>query len=210
MKKARTTILLQSQIETAMKMTRSNAAAAEYLRVGYNLYKKFAKLYKNEHGESLFSAHLNQSGRGLSKTHVSKKRIQLDEVLIGRHSNYPREKLLRRMIISGYIEEKCNHCGYCQKRPSDLKTPLILHTINGNKTDFKLENLEVLCFNCYFVIVGNISRRDIKHNRYDVPEQHNPAKVDLIDDEKSLQALSTMDLLTDEEKMELISKLNDI
>ena len=37
MKKARTTMLMQSQIETAMKVTRSNRAAAEYLRVGYNL-----------------------------------------------------------------------------------------------------------------------------------------------------------------------------
>jgi hypothetical protein len=210
MKKARTSILLQSQIETAMKMTRSNAAAAEYLRVSYTLYKKFAKLYKNEEGQTLFEAHLNQSGRGMSKTHISKKRMALDEVLLGRHANYPREKLLRRMIISGYIEEKCNHCGYCQKRPSDLKTPLILHNLNGNKTDFRIENLEVLCFNCYFVIVGNISRRDIKHNRYDAPEQYSPTKVDLVDDEKSLQALSTMDLLTDEEKMDLIKTLGDI
>ena len=124
MKKARTTILMQSQIENAMKLTRSNRAAAEYLRVSYNLYKKYAKLYKNNQGVTLFDAHMNQSGYGISKTHVSKKRFKLDEVLLGKHPQYPREKLLRRMVISGYIEEKCNHCGCCQKRPTDLKTPL--------------------------------------------------------------------------------------
>jgi hypothetical protein len=59
-KKARTTVLMQSQIEAAMKVTRSNRAAAEYLRVGYNLYKRFAKLYKNSEGVSLFDLHKNQ------------------------------------------------------------------------------------------------------------------------------------------------------
>ena len=44
-RKARTTMLLQSQIEQAMKVTRSNKAAAEYLRVSYPLYRKFAKQY---------------------------------------------------------------------------------------------------------------------------------------------------------------------
>ncbi len=43
-------MLLQSQIEQAMKVTRSNKAAAEYLRVSYPLYRKFAKLYKNVNG----------------------------------------------------------------------------------------------------------------------------------------------------------------
>ena len=65
-RKARTTMLLQSQIEQAMKVTRSNKAASEYLRVSYPLYRKFAKLYKNADGVTLFDAHLNKSGIGIS------------------------------------------------------------------------------------------------------------------------------------------------
>ncbi len=60
-RKARTTMLLQSQIEQAMKVTRSNKAAAEYLRVSYPLYRKFAKLYKNDNGVTLFQQHYNHS-----------------------------------------------------------------------------------------------------------------------------------------------------
>lgn len=209
MKKARTTILLQSQIENAMKITRSNRAAAEYLRVSYNLYKKFAKLYKNDQGVSLFDAHLNQSGYGISKTHVSKKRFKLDEVLLGKHPQYPREKLLRRMVISGYIEEKCNHCGYCQKRPTDLKTPLILHHMNGNLTDHRRENLEILCYNCFFVLVGDINRRDLKTHAYDRPEEGLPTS-EILDSEQSMEVLSGMDLLSDEEKNELLRNLNNL
>ena len=75
MKKAKTKMLFQSQIESAMKVTRSNRSAAEYLRVSYGLYKKFADLYKNAEGVSLFRAHINQSGYGIVKTHASKKKI---------------------------------------------------------------------------------------------------------------------------------------
>lgn len=209
MKKARTTILLQSQIENAMKVTRSNRSAAEYLRVSYNLYKRFAKLYKNTEGVSLFDLHVNQSGLGISKTHVSKKRFKLDEVLLGKYPQYPREKLMRRMIISGYIQESCNHCGYCQKRPTDLKTPLILHHLNGNVTDHRRENLEILCYNCYFVLVGDINRRDLKTHAYDRPEEERPT-ASILDSEKSMEVLNTMDLLTEEEKLELLKSLHNI
>jgi hypothetical protein len=209
MKKARTTILMQSQIETAMKVTRSNRAAAEYLRVSYGLYKRFAMLYKNAQGVPLFNAHKNQSGQGISKTHVSKKRFQLDDILLGKYPQYPRERLLRRMIISGYIEERCNHCGYCQKRPTDLKTPLMLHHLNENQTDHRRENLEVLCYNCYFVLVGDLNRRDLRTYAYDRPEEVVPTSQ-VLDNPNSLDVLNTMDLLSDEEKMELIKNLNDI
>lgn len=209
MKKARTRMLLQSQIENAMKVTRSNRAAAEYLRVSYNLYKKFAKYYKNEEGIPLFELHMNQSGSGISKTHVSQKRFKLDDILTGKYPQYPRDKLLRRLVISGYMEEKCNHCGYCQKRPSDLKTPLILNHVNKNKSDHRIENLEILCYNCYFVLVGNINRKDLKTFRYDRPEEFAPTKS-ILDSEDSMKVLSSMDLLTDEEKIELLKNLNDI
>jgi hypothetical protein len=209
MKKARTTILLQSQIENAMKVTRSNRAAAEYLRVSYNLYKRYAKLYKNSNGETLFQAHLNQSGYGISKTHVSKKRFKLDEILLGKYPQYPREKLLRRMVISGCIEERCNHCGYCQKRPTDLKTPLILHHLNGNVTDHRRDNLEILCYNCYFVLVGDINRRDLKTHAYDRPEEE-VLTSKILDSERSMEVLNSMDLLSEEEKLELLRNLNNL
>jgi len=80
MKKFRTTMLLQSQIEAAMKVTRSNRAAAEYLRVSFNMYKRYAKLYKNEFGVSLFEAHKNQAGVGVTKNRVADTRHKVDRV----------------------------------------------------------------------------------------------------------------------------------
>ena len=41
-------ILTKEDILRAQKMTRSNMAAARYLHVSYNHYKKYSKMYKDE------------------------------------------------------------------------------------------------------------------------------------------------------------------
>ena len=48
--------LSKEQILAAQAKTKSNMAAARYLHVSYQHYKKWAKLYK------LFAGHKNQSG----------------------------------------------------------------------------------------------------------------------------------------------------
>lgn len=204
-RKARTTMLLQSQIEQAMRVTRSNKAASEYLRVSYPLYRKFAKLYKNKEGVTLFDAHLNKSGVGISKIGSSSKRTSLDEILLGKHPNYPRPKLLSRLIANSYFPEECGNCGFCQKRPTDLKVPLVLNMVNGNKKDLRLENLEVLCYNCYFVNVGNLGKVELRADVHEAPE----APEALLENEDSLDALSTMDILSEEEKLQMIKDLKD-
>lgn len=204
-RKARTSFLLQSQIEQAMKITRSNRAAAEYLRVSYPLYRKFAKQYLNNQGISLFEAHLNQAGSGMNKISPSQRRSKLDDILLGKHPYYPREKLLTRLIVNNYFPEQCSNCGFCQKRPTDLKTPLVLSTINGVRTDYRLENLEILCYNCYFVNVGNLTTKDLKGEVTEAPE-----RMDVLQNKDSLMAMSTMDILSEEEKLELIKQIKDL
>jgi len=204
-RKARTTMLLQSQIETAMRVTRSNRAAAEYLRVSYNLYRKFAKQYTNAEGKSLFEVHRNQSGKGISKIGSHPKRSLLDDVLLGNYPNYPRHKLLSRLIVNGYFAEQCSNCGFCQKRPTDLKVPLVLHHINGNNKDHRIDNLELLCYNCYFVNVGNLTKTQMRVDTVEAPERNIDAT--LLDNEESMQAISTMDVLSDEEKLQIIEDI---
>tara|TARA_S200002703_G_scaffold11561_1_gene10523 strand:- start:4503 stop:5144 length:642 start_codon:yes stop_codon:yes gene_type:complete len=206
-RKARTTMLLQSQIEQAMKVTRSNKAAAEYLRVSYPLYRKFAKQYKNEDGISLFQLHYNQSGSGISKIGSSTKRSKLDDILLGKHPNYPREKLLARLVVNGYFPEECSNCGFCQKRPTDLKVPLTLNTINGDRKDLRIDNLEILCYNCYFVNVGNLGKVELKVDINEAPEKV-PVE-DVFEDPEKLDALSSMELLTEEEKIKIMNDLKN-
>ena len=61
-----------------------------------------------------------------------------------------------RLIQEGYIEEKCSVCGFNEQRVNDYKTPLLVSFKDYNKRNWKLENIELLCYNHYFLYVGNI------------------------------------------------------
>lgn len=160
--------LLQSQVESAMKVTRSNQAAARYLRVSPTTYKKYASLYKDSKGISLYEKHKNQSGDGLIKMRQTrvrdKSKYKLDNILLGKHPEYPADRLLIRLIANGYKPEQCEHCGYREKRITDGRMPLILNHQDGDTTNHRLENLEVLCYNCYFTLIGNITPLQMKRN----------------------------------------------
>ena len=193
-----------------MRVTRSNKSAAEYLRVGYNFYKRFAKMYKDPAtGKSLFDSHKNQEGRGVTKNSaVDKRKFKLDDILTGKHPQYPREKLLKRLVSNGYREEKCQSCGFCAKRPTDFKSPLILHHMNGDTTDHRVDNLEVLCYNCYFIQVGDLSRRDLK-----TPHIIGQTEPSMPSTQEALEQgidPNTLELLTEEEKLDLLKSLENL
>ena len=55
------------------------------------------------------------------------------------------------------MQEKCNSCGFEERRVTDHKVPLVLDFIDGNRKNHKHENLRMLCFNCSFLINGNLT-----------------------------------------------------
>ena len=147
-------ILTKEDILRAQKMTRSNMAAARYLHVSYNHYKKYAKMYKDENGVTLLEAHKNQEGKGIPKFLSNKgKQPPLMDLLEGRIpiEHFDPQKVKYRIIQECLIEEKCSKCGMAEKRVLDMKTPLILHHMDGNRKNWHLDNLEFLCYNCAFL-----------------------------------------------------------
>jgi hypothetical protein len=149
-------ILLQSDIERAIKNTQSNLEASRFLRVHYDTYKKYASMYKDEHSISLFETHKNQSGKGLRKIQKGDKaKYPLQEIIDGNHPEYPSSKLKFRLIREALLEEKCITCDFDEKRITDLTVPLLLDHKDGDITNHKLDNLQLLCYNCYYLTVGN-------------------------------------------------------
>jgi len=141
--------ILRAEIEEAQRHTRSNRAAARYLNVGYNRYKRYAKLY------GIFDSHLNEAGRGISKgfgKHANT--IPLRDVLAGKHPKYSRSKLRNRLIARGKLAEVCALCQFAERRITDNKIPLMLVHKDGDKNNFALDNLELLCYNCCFLTTG--------------------------------------------------------
>lgn len=151
-------ILTKEDIERAQTMTRSNMAASRYLHVSYNHYKKYAKMYKNEEGVTLLEAHMNQEGKGIPK-HLTNggKEPPLMDLIEGRIpiEHFDPQKVKFRIIQECLIEEKCNKCGFSERRVIDTKVPLILNHKDGNRKNYHLDNLEFLCYNCSFLYAAS-------------------------------------------------------
>ena len=152
--------LSKDDILRAMRHTRSNRAAARYLDCSYIHYKAYAKLYKDEEtGKTLFETHLNQAGKGIPKHLVgAKKEPALDQILNGQMdpSHFNPEKIKNRLIYENKIAEECHNCGFCERRVTDYKIPLLLSFKDNSKRNYRLENLELLCYNCYFLLIGDV------------------------------------------------------
>ena len=152
-------IVTKDMVLRAMKHTKSNMAAARYLGVSYTHFKAHAKNYKDETGKTLFDVHLNRQGKGISK-HIYKRKdlTPIHDILEGRVdiSNYSPKIIKERLIHESLIQEECISCGFNERRVVDYKVPLVLNFKDGNKKNWQLENIEPLCYNCYFLNVGNV------------------------------------------------------
>lgn len=146
--------LLEWEIKDAQVKARSAFEAARILGVSYNTYKKYAKLY------GIFDDLKNQSGVGIKRINPNTgKEYNLDDILDGMYPNYPIWKLKARLIQHGYMKEECSCCGFGEKRITDHKVPLILEFLDGNRKHHSYDNMRLICFNCYFLTVGNITGR---------------------------------------------------
>lgn len=150
-------ISIQKIIE-ACNATKSCNAAANYLNVSYNTFKKYASQYFKEDGKSYFEAQLNERGIGISKgTGPNVGKYTMADIQEGRvPDDYPAFRYKYRLIRTGILPERCDNCGFEEQRLSDGKVPLQLDFVDGNPTNRHLENIRLLCYNCYFLLVGNI------------------------------------------------------
>ena len=137
-------------IEDAQSQTKSNAAAARWLGVHYLTYRKYAKLY------GLWERHLNQSGFGIKKGY-GKYRKPLDELLsLDRKIKLTKKYLKKRLIGDSWVEEECSSCGYNEIVMTKDNVALLIDYIDGDTCNTKLENIRLLCPNCYLSYNGHM------------------------------------------------------
>lgn len=159
--------LTEAVIRNAMKHTQSNFQAARYLNVTIETYRKYAKMYMDqESGKNLYELHKNNSGKGIKrvswKHDISVEKIN-DIMASESYRAVNQQKLKNRLIYEGILRMECYLCGHHEKRVVDYKQPLILNFIDGKKNNWQVENLRMLCYNCYYLYVGNLfSEKQIK------------------------------------------------
>jgi hypothetical protein len=205
--------LTKEQILAAMGKTKSNRAASRYLNVSYIHYKGWAKLYHEEEGGiSLFEKHKNPSGKGIPKfLGNGKKDPALIDVIEGRidSSHFSPQKIKYRLIEEGYLKEECNSCGFQERRVLDYKMPLILHFKDNNKKNYRVENLQMLCYNCYFLTIGDI----FTGKQIEGLEDHKPVSKGQVDwevDDYTTQRLAELglgDSIPKDDGSEFISRI---
>ena len=116
------------------------AEAARKLGMHFNTFKR--------HAIRLKCYATNPSGKGVSKPRASA--IPTEDILAGKYPDYETYKLKRRLIREGYMEDKCQRCGWAEKRdPEDEFTPCELHHVDGNARNHLLSNLRMYCPNCH-------------------------------------------------------------
>lgn len=114
--------------------------AAIKLNLHFNTFKKRAKelgVYKP-----------NQGSKGIKKNSYV-NHIPTEDILNGKYPEYQTYKLKIRLIDEGYLEDKCQLCGWAKKPKNAKYTPCELHHKDGNPHNHIFSNLELVCPNCH-------------------------------------------------------------
>jgi 5-methylcytosine-specific restriction endonuclease McrA len=207
--------LSEGVIRNAMKHTQSNHQAARYLRMSYDTYRKYAKLYVDqETGKTLFDLHKNSSGKGINRVRWNDNfsAEKLDDILTkSQYKAFSIEKIKSRLLYEGKLRHECYRCGHSEKRVVDYKQPVVLNFKNGDKHDWRFDNLEMICYNCHFLYVGNLYTEKQIRNLEDVTSPElKKAEIDLDIDDHYLQHFKELGLLGDDDYQdgdEYISKI---
>jgi len=152
----------KDDILNAIRNSKSIKGAARYLNVTEGTFRKYAKIWEPE----ALKKHANQGGKGMRK--VFKNR-DIRRIIKGQHNHqwinkyWLKDRLVKEMLLI----ESCSMCGFSEKRIVDEKAPLLLDYIDGDKRNHKLENLQLLCYNCTFLTVGNVKGVGKKEYLYD-------------------------------------------
>lgn len=88
---------------------------------------------------------LNLSWKDITKP--SGIKIDINEILEGKHPEYQTFKLHKRLLKEGIKEHKCEMCGNTLWNGKEI--PLQLDHIDGNPHNHLLNNLRMLCPNCH-------------------------------------------------------------
>ena len=86
-------------------------------------------------------------GQSAANAISQKTRKRITEADLCEGSLVCRTSLKAFLFREGLKYAKCEICGWCEARLSDGVVPIHLHHLNGDGTDNRLENLQILCPN---------------------------------------------------------------
>ena len=143
-------VITKNMILESQKHTKSNMAAARWIGVSYNTYRKWAKYY------DIFEQHLNKEGVGIKKGWAV-YRVPVHDIITGKRKppkRWSHKVLKKRLIEDGYMQEDCAVCGYNEENLKTKNVCLAIDFIDGDHQNFLIDNIRFLCANCYLSFNG--------------------------------------------------------
>ena len=158
--------LTEREIRYAISKTGSNLAAAKFLHITVGTWKKYAeRVIDEETGKTLYELHKTKTRiRRPTEYNLKQKNqtyLQFLDLLEGKKTPTKGSRLKDKLINYGILENACNQCGFSEVR-IDGKAPILLLYKDGNLENQMLENLEFICYNCYFINGGKLARPDAR------------------------------------------------
>ena len=111
----------------------------------YYTLKKVIKEYELD--ESKINKNRRTLYSQLCKNTIKENTYLLEDILNGKHPNYRNQLLLKKLIDNNIKEYKCERCGITTWMNQYIT--LQLHHKDGNNSNHKLDNIEILCPNCH-------------------------------------------------------------
>lgn len=135
----------KEEYEKAIKDSHSIAEALRKLGLkdkggNYRIIKNAAKKY------DIDLSHFTGRGWNVGLKFIPKPKQDIENILV-ENSTYQSYKLKNRLLNEGFKEYICEKCKRTEWEGEPI--PLELHHINGDNTDNRLENLQLLCPNCH-------------------------------------------------------------
>ena len=134
--------LLRSEIEEAVSHSVFCSDQARYLGVSKTTYKKYAEplgLYKPQ-----------PYHKGCKKPWGPEKgKYPLSKILNGDFNGNPLvdDEVVKPKLLKAGWPEECAICGYNKKHIISGRVPLILDHMDGDRGNFKRDNIRLLCWN---------------------------------------------------------------
>jgi hypothetical protein len=125
-------------------------------------------------------------------------------------TNFSPTKVKKRLFEEGYLKEECALCGFNERRVSDYKIPLLLNFKDNNTKNYRLDNLQVLCYNHYFLTVADVfNTADIAQIEDSVPKFNTSDAINWELDDYQLEKLKSLGLYDtpEDDGLDLVSRL---
>jgi len=167
--------LTEEEIRLAMQNSLSNAEAARFCGCHLQTYRRYAKRYiDKDTGKTLYDLHNNPSGKGVRKMSFHRNpdykgrrpfhTVSIYDILDGKHPTYDKRKFAQRLIEELLLPECCDICKFDERRITDYQVPLVLIWKDGNLQNHKLDNLQFICYNCYFLTFSDVKTKTFSAN----------------------------------------------